>query len=322
MRRYGALSDFGGGGGLFCVVALLLAFYYGRSFVQPVATLAAMAQSLGRGDRLPQDRLGLREMQMIADQLFQAADKLWHHNDERGQLLARLTASNEHLEAANNELESFAYSVSHDLRAPLRAIDGFSHALQEDYGDKLDAEAQRLIQIVRDGVARMTRLIDNILAFSRVARHEMATSIIDMTGLVQVTLSDLASAQEGRNVNVKVAPLPEIRGDLEMLQRVWMNLLDNAIKFTGHKENAQIEVGSYPKADDIVYFVKDNGAGFDMSYADKLFHVFQRLHGPEDFPGTGAGLAIVRRSLPGTGAACGPRARWARGLPSISHCVQ
>ena len=123
----------------------------------------------------------------------------------------------------------------------------------------------------------------------------MAASDIDMTGLVQATLSDLAPAMAGRNIEVKVAPLPQTRGDREMMQRVWMNLLDNAIKFTGHKENALIEVGSYPEAENTVYFVKDNGAGFDMAYVDKLFGVFQRLHTPEDFPGTGAGLAIVKR---------------------------
>ena len=147
--------------------------------------------------------------------------------------------------SANRELETFAFSVSHDLRAPLRAVDGYSHMLQEDYGDKLDTEAQRLIQLIRDGTDKMARLIDDILAFSRTARREMAASIIDMTGLVQATFSGLAPAMAGRNIEVKVVPLPQIRGDREMIERVWTNLLDNAIKYTGHKENAQIEVGSY-----------------------------------------------------------------------------
>ena len=164
----------------------------------PVATLTAMAQSLGRGDRLPHNNLGLREMQIIADQMVLAAETLHRHSDERANLLARLNDSNQHLAAANKELESFAYSVSHDLRAPLRAIDGFSHVLQEDYADKLDTEAQRLIQIIRDGVGKMARLIDDILAFSRASRREMAASDIDMTGLVQATLSLLAPAMAGR----------------------------------------------------------------------------------------------------------------------------
>jgi signal transduction histidine kinase len=208
---------------------------------------------------------------------------------------ADLAAADQALNAANHELETFAFSVSHDLRAPLRAIDGFSHALQEDYGDKLDAEAQRLIQIIRDGVDKMARLIEDILEFSRAGRRELASTDIDMTGLVQATLNDLAPAMTGRKIKVNVVPLPRTNGDRGMLQRVWMNLLDNAIKFTAHKEPALIEVGSYPEAGNTVYFVKDNGAGFDMAYIDKLFGVFQRLHSAEDFPGTGAGLTIVKR---------------------------
>ena len=143
----------------------------------------------------------------------------------------------------------------------------------------------------------MARLIDDILAFSRTARREMAASVIDMTGLVQATFSGLAPAMAGRNIEVKVVPLPQSAATREMMERVWTNLLDNAIKFTGHKENARIEVGSYSEAGSIVYFVKDNGAGFDMRYVDKLFGVFQRLHKSEDFPGTGAGLAIVKQII-------------------------
>jgi PAS domain S-box-containing protein len=224
---------------------------------------------------------------------------------------ADLAEANQALDASNHELESFAYSVSHDLRAPLRAIDGYSHILQEDYGEKLDAEAQRLIHVVRDGVAKMARLIDDVLEFSRAARGAIGTSVIDMAGLVQATLQLLAPAMAGRSIAVQVAKLPPMRGDREMIGRVWMNLLDNAIKFTGHRDDALIEVGSYAEtgeAEDTVYFVKDNGAGFDMAYVDKLFSVFQRLHGPEDFPGTGAGLAIVKRIV----ARHGGRA-WAEG---------
>jgi PAS domain S-box-containing protein len=218
-----------------------------------------------------------------------------HLEDLVSERTADLAEANQALNSANHELESFAYSVSHDLRAPLRAIDGFSQMLQEDYGNRLDAEAQRLIEVVRDGVAKMARLIDDILDFSRAARREMAASVIDMTGVVRATLKDLAPAMTGRSVKLDVAILPTIRGDREMIKRVWMNLLDNAIKFTGHKDHALVEIGSYPEAGDTVYFVKDNGAGFDMAYAEKLFGVFQRLHGPEEFPGTGAGLAIVKR---------------------------
>ncbi|HTI81219.1 MAG TPA: PAS domain S-box protein, partial [Acetobacteraceae bacterium] len=194
-----------------------------------------------------------------------------HLEDLVADRTAELAAANLALNAANKELEAFSYSVSHDLRAPLRAVDGFSHALQEDYADILD--------------------------FSRTGRRELSATDIDMTGLAQSVLNDLAPAMKGRKVQVNVAPLPQTNGDREMIQRVWMNLLDNAIKFTARKEDARIDIGSYQEADDIVYFVKDNGAGFDMNYVDKLFGVFQRLHSPEEFPGTGAGLAIIKRII-------------------------
>lgn len=210
---------------------------------------------------------------------------------------AELAAANLALNAANHELETFAFSVSHDLRAPLRAVDGFSLALQEDYADKLDAEAQRLVQVIRDSVTRMSRLIDDILEFSRAGRRELAATDIDMTSLAQAVLDDLAPAMKGRTITVNVAPLPPATGDREMMQRVWMNLLDNAIKFTARIDNARIEIGSYLHDNETVYFVKDNGAGFDMTYIDKLFGVFQRLHSPQEFPGTGAGLAIVKRII-------------------------
>ena len=217
-----SLRIFGIGGGLLSVMALLLATCLGRRFAALFAALAATAESLGRGERLPRSILGLREAQTVADQMILAADTLRHHDDEHGHLLARLNNSNERLAAANKELKSFAYSVSHDLRAPLRAIDGFSHVLQEDYADKLDEEALRLIQIIRDGVMKMARLIDDILAFARTSRREMAPADIDMTGLVQTTLNDLAPAMTGRTIEMKVAPVPRTRGDREMMQRVWI----------------------------------------------------------------------------------------------------
>jgi signal transduction histidine kinase len=206
-----SLRIFGIGGGLLSVMALLLATCLGRRFAALFAALAATAESLGRGERLPRSILGLREAQTVADQMILAADTLRHHDDEHGHLLARLNNSNERLAAANKELESFAYSVSHDLRAPLRAIDGFSHVLQEDYADKLDEEALRLIQIIRDGVMKMARLIDDILAFARTSRREMAPADIDMTGLVQTTLNDLAPAMTGRTIEMKVASATDAR---------------------------------------------------------------------------------------------------------------
>jgi two-component system sensor kinase len=198
------------------------------------------------------------------------------------------------LAAAVGELEGFAYSVSHDLRAPLRAIDGFSRILLEDYADKLDPEGQRVLNVVRDSTLKMGQLIDDILAFSRTARVIITPEPVDMAALVRRTLAELAPGVAGRERVVDVGVLPDTHGDRAMLQRVWMNLLDNAIKFTASKPDARIEIGASAGDGETIYYVRDAGAGFDMQYADKLFGVFQRLHGAE-FPGTGIGLAIVKR---------------------------
>ncbi|MHB8886031.1 MAG: PAS domain S-box protein [Methylovirgula sp.] len=199
------------------------------------------------------------------------------------------------LVATNRDMESFAYSVSHDLRAPLRAIDGFSLILLEDHADKLDAEGQRVLNVVRDSTVKMGRLIDDILAFSRTGQAEMQAARVNMEALVRELIANtLAPALVGRKVAIDVGRLPEAHGDKAMLQRVWLNLLDNAIKYTAPKPDAHIEVGATAGDGETVYYVRDNGVGFDMQYAGKLFGVFQRLHGSE-FPGTGVGLAIIKK---------------------------
>lgn len=207
-----------------------------------------------------------------------------------------LADANGKLEAANEELESFAYSVSHDLRVPLRAVDGFSLILLEDYSDKLDAEGKRILNVIRDGTVKLSQLIDDILSFSRAGRVEMHLSPIDMNSLVSAVLKDLEPVIAGRTLKFDIRPLENVTGDAAMLRRVWTNLIDNAIKFTARKPDALIEIGSARSTREITYYVKDNGAGFDMQYADRMFGVFQRLHGAE-FPGTGIGLAIVRRII-------------------------
>ena len=208
---------------------------------------------------------------------------------------AEILTANKHLESANRELETFAYSVSHDLRTPLRAVDGFSRILQEEYAPKLDTEGQRIVMVVRESTKRMAQMIDDILAFSRAGRQEIAPGAIDMEELVRAALQDLEPVLAGRNVKVDVKPLPPSHGDAPMIQRLWTNLLDNAIKFTRPKPQGVIEVGAQLGKGEIVYYVKDNGVGFDMTYVGKLFGVFQRLHGQSEFPGTGIGLAIVKR---------------------------
>lgn len=196
------------------------------------------------------------------------------------------------LETANKDLESFSYSVSHDLRAPLRAIDGFSLILLEEYGNKLDDEGKRVLNVVRDNTLKMGQLIDDILGFSRAGRKELELSEIDMEALTTAIFDDLKPAHP---IELKVLPLTPAYGDRAMIRQVLFNLLSNAVKFTRNKEGASIEVGSRVEGGETIYYVKDNGAGFDMQYGHKLFGVFQRLHGPEQFEGTGVGLAIVKR---------------------------
>ena len=199
------------------------------------------------------------------------------------------------LDALNNELEAFTYSVSHDLRAPLRHIAGFSELLRKAAGDALDEKSRRHLQTIVDSAQRMGRLIDDLLAFSRMGRAELRLSKVDLSGLVASVRHELQSEAEGRDVVWKSNGLPEVRGDPSLLRQVVLNLLSNALKYTRSRPCAEIEIGSHPQGEDVVVFVRDNGVGFDMQFADKLFGVFQRLHRAEDFEGTGIGLANVRR---------------------------
>jgi PAS domain S-box-containing protein len=198
------------------------------------------------------------------------------------------------LEAVNKELESFSYSVSHDLRAPLRAVDGFSRILVEDYGEKFDDEGRRVVGIIRDNTRRMGQLIDDLLAFSRLGRQGISKHPIDMTELAQSVIADI-KVEFATGAEFRVGDLPEAEGDRAMLRQVFANLIANAAKFSAPKERAIIEVSGYRGDGETVYTVGDNGVGFDMQYAGKLFGVFQRLHRQQEFEGTGVGLAIVQR---------------------------
>lgn len=199
------------------------------------------------------------------------------------------------LQAANRELEAFGYSVSHDLRAPLRAIHGFSQILLEEYADGLDAEGRRVLDVILSNTRSMGQLIDDILALSRAGRHELRSSSIDMASIAEEVYQGFGQNVNGRRIRFTVAQLPPATGDRNLIRQVFVNLISNAIKFTGNRELAIIEVGAIPCEGETAYFVKDNGAGFDMRYADKLFGVFQRLHSADEYEGTGVGLALVQR---------------------------
>ena len=214
------------------------------------------------------------------------------------QLEERVVERTAQLEAANRELESFSYSVSHDLRAPLRAVDGFTRLVLDDYAAQLPSEGQRYLQRVRAGVQRMAQLIDDLLAFSRFGRQALRLRVLkpaELQAMIGSLLSDLQTGTPDRQVELVLGEVLPCRADPSLLKQVWSNLLTNAFKFSRERPNALIEIGSTLTASGPAYFVRDNGVGFDMRYVDKLFNVFQRLHREEEFEGTGVGLAIVKR---------------------------
>ena len=201
------------------------------------------------------------------------------------------------LAAANQELEAFTYSVSHDLRAPLRHIDGFSNLLLEEHGSELSDQARHYLTRVRDGARRMGQLVDDLLSLSRVGRQEVRWHIVGLNALLEEAQRDLQPEMEGRQIDWKISPLPFMECDPALMRQVFANLFSNALKFTRPRERTVIEVGTMTRDGQPVVFVRDNGVGFSMKYADKLFRVFQRLHRQEDFEGTGVGLATVQRII-------------------------
>ncbi len=202
------------------------------------------------------------------------------------------------LEAINKELEAFAYSISHDLRAPLRHMVGFTELLQKNASSVVDDKGRRYMTTILESAKRMGTLIDDLLAFSRIGRAEARESIVNLEELINEVRSEVAQEAEGRNITWKLGPLPDLYGDRSMLKLALVNLLSNAIKFTRPRPQPEVEVGCAEKQNGrIVIFIRDNGVGFDMKYANKLFGVFQRLHRPEEFEGTGIGLATVQRII-------------------------
>jgi PAS domain S-box-containing protein len=209
----------------------------------------------------------------------------------------RVAVRTQQLEESNKELEAFSYSVSHDLRAPLRAIDGFARILTDDYGPKLDDEAKRVCSIIRENTGRMGRLIDDLLAFSRLGRAQMQPSSIDMGGMARAVFQEVTTPERRVHIDFQVEPMPSAVGDPSLMRQVWMNLLGNAVKFSSKRERVVVRVSGETKDGESIYSVRDNGAGFDMRYVQKLFGVFQRLHSSKEFEGTGVGLALVQRVI-------------------------
>lgn len=226
------------------------------------------------------------------------------------QLEDRVRQRTEQVEAINKELEAFTYSVSHDLRAPLRGMSGFARILEEDYGERLDDDGRRYLEIIKSNAAQMGRLIDDLLSLSRLGRQPLKATTLSLGELAEEAFR-LASADDlHRTIELTVDSLPQCRGDASLMRQVLINLLSNAVKFTRHAAPARIHVGWSSQNGEVVYFIRDNGAGFDMRYAGKLFGVFQRLHGTDEFAGTGVGLAIVKRIVERHGGRI-----WAEGEP-------
>jgi len=237
----------------------------------------------------------------VEGQLLQSRDELTerkHREQEIQSLNQELARRSTELESINKELEAFAYSVSHDLRAPLRHIAGYTELLKKKASSTLDEKSNRYLAMILDSAKRMGNLIDDLLAFSRIGRAETQKTLFSLTQLVSEALTEVREDTEGRNIAWKIGALPDFYGDRSMLRLVLVNLLSNAIKFTRARPQAEIEIGcTEGNKGDLVVFVRDNGVGFDMKYANKLFGVFQRLHQSDSFEGTGIGLATVQRII-------------------------
>jgi light-regulated signal transduction histidine kinase (bacteriophytochrome) len=266
-----------------------------------------------RSDSFPPEQLNIA--QEVATQLAIAiaqARLLERVKGQAAELESKVRERTAELEAANKELGSFSYSVSHDLRAPLRAIDGYARMLEEDYGAQLDDEGRRLLGAVRGNSARMGHLIDDLLAFSRLGRQAPAKRAVDMTALAREVVEELRADSPAA---VTLQELPAAHADRTLIRQVWTNLIGNAFKYSAKRAQASIEIGGREEQAENTYWVRDNGAGFDMRYVAKLFGVFQRLHRDDEFPGTGVGLAIVQRVVTRHGGRA-----WAEGRPGEGAC--
>lgn len=255
------------------------------------------------------------ERQRINEQLQLEAEKREEAKARIDELNLTLETKVHNLDAVNKELEAFSYSVSHDLRAPLRSIDGFSQAFLSKYGDQLDETGKDYLNRVRANSQRMAQLIDDMLQLSRLTRGEMSMQKVNLSELAEEIIAECRQNEPVRQVEAKVQPDLVVKGDKRLLQAVLQNLLNNAWKFTSAHESAHIEFGAFPQDDKLVYFVRDDGAGFEMEYVHKLFGAFQRLHAMHEFPGTGVGLATVQRIIHRHGGKV-----WAEGKPEQGAC--
>jgi light-regulated signal transduction histidine kinase (bacteriophytochrome) len=244
------------------------------------------------------------EKEKRAQELAIANKELAFQNGEKEKRAQELFIANgqlkiaeKKLKEANKELESFSYSVSHDLKAPLRALIGYSSMLKEEHESKLDEEANWIIDVIVEKTNIMKQLIDDLLNFSKITKLDIVNSSVDMKGLAEQCEAEVLQTETKIKYNITVLSIPSCKGDAGMLKQVWHNLISNAIKYSSKNKKPEIEIGATEQQDKIVYYIRDNGAGFDMRYVDKLFGVFQRLHRQDEFEGTGVGLALAKRII-------------------------
>jgi signal transduction histidine kinase len=336
--------------GTVAVLAFFAARFYADHYVlRPIKALAEATRRLASGDlsaRAEAPRAS-GELHQLAQAFDHMAASLQQHRTEMEQTQAALQESEqrvrqlnatletrvaertEQLEAVNKELEAFCYSVSHDLRAPVRHIGGFVNLLGKSVGHNLSTEEQRYVAIISDSAKRMGMLIDDLLVFSRMGRVEMRQATLNLSSIVDETIEKLEPETQGRQIIWKKNPMPEVRADPAMLRQVFINLLANAVKYTRPRNPAEIEIGAVPEnSNEVVVFVRDNGVGFDMQYVGKLFGVFQRLHLDEEFEGTGIGLANVRQIIARHGGRTWAEGKVGQGaafyfsLPKADHAPQ
>jgi signal transduction histidine kinase len=292
------------------LLAYLLSKWLQEGISKPIILLAETAKAISmrkdysvRATKLDNDG----EFGLLTDAFNQMLTEIQEQNNEIQHQNVEILSFNQkleqniidrtkELEVANKELEAFSYSVSHDLRSPLRSIDGYSRILIEDYDKKLDDEGRRILQVIMKNAVRMGQLIDDLLAFSRIGKQNLTKVNLNMETIVTGVTEELKN-NYGKDVQIDIKQLLSTRGDSSMLKQVMINLVSNALKYSMKKPKSIIEIGSYADNNNHVYYVKDNGAGFDMRYYDKLFGVFQRLHSGNEFEGTGVGLALVQRII-------------------------
>lgn len=292
---------------LVIIITFLLAYGLSRilqkSISMPILSLAKTARQISvSGDYTHRAvKIGDDETGLLTDSFNQMLERIQKQNGELAefalQMEQRVRERTTELETVNKELESFSYSISHDLRAPLRSIIGFTAMLEEDYIEKLDDEAKRITGVIKRNTAKMGVLIDDLLTFSRMGRQSITKTTVNFNKMVGEIIAETYNNNPHHTIDWKIGELPDAQADNNIIRQVWVNLISNAVKYSHTRENAHIEIGTHADNDNIIYFIKDNGVGFDEKYKDKLFKVFQRLHSADEFEGTGVGLAIVERVI-------------------------